>query len=48
MTTISLRYFADDIGAEGKQVLVANPSGNPVERLDPPVKQARTSAPAEK
>ena len=48
MTTISLRYFVDDIRAEGKQILVENPSGNPVERLAPPVKQAWPSAAAEK
>lgn len=35
MATISLRYFVDDIRAESKQILVENPSGNPVEQAWP-------------
>ena len=48
MTTISMRYIVDHITAEGRQMLVGNPSGDPVELLDWLVKQARPSGSAEK
>jgi hypothetical protein len=43
MATVSVRYIVNEIvtGTGGKQILVEDPSGNPVELFEPALPEAR-------
>lgn len=44
MATVSVRYIVDDVaGVGGKQILVEDPSGNPVELFEPILREASLS-----
>jgi hypothetical protein len=43
MATVSVRYIVDDVDA-AKQILVEDPSGNPVELFEPILPEAKLSS----
>jgi hypothetical protein len=43
VATVSVRYIVDDVDVGGKQILVDDPSGNPVELFEPTRPEAALS-----